>query len=133
MRIIHRHTDALSFSTPKGNCEGESMAISTTPDGRYIVHIGSAGPRLWRATNPDLPEARRVELVQQLGAARRAVHAAKSDPAVLAGARAAVDAAKRELGERGSPWWTDGAPDFNRRLVRNSPYASWWERMSLEL
>ena len=29
------------------------------------------------------------------------------------------------LGERGPVWWTDGAPDFNRKLARNTPYARW--------
>jgi len=24
-------------------------------------------------------------------------------------------------------WWTDGAPDYNRRLARNTPYAAWFE------
>ena len=38
-------------------------------------------------------------------------------------ARAAVDAAKVKLGERGPVWWTDGAKDFNRHLVKNTPYA----------
>jgi len=38
----------------------------------------------------------------------------------------AVDAAKHALGERGPVWWTDGAPDFNRRLVANTPYAAWY-------
>jgi hypothetical protein len=42
-------------------------------------------------------------------------------------ARVAVHAAKRSSGERGSPWWTDGAPDLNRSLVRNNPYTSWWD------
>jgi hypothetical protein len=23
-------------------------------------------------------------------------------------------------------WWTDGAPDFNRRLVANTPYENWY-------
>ena len=43
-----------------------------------------------------------------------------------AAARAAVDAAKGALGERGPVWWDDGEPDFNRRLVRNTPYAVWY-------
>jgi hypothetical protein len=30
------------------------------------------------------------------------------------------------LGERGPVWWTDGAPDFNRRMARNTPYADWF-------
>jgi hypothetical protein len=41
-------------------------------------------------------------------------------------ARAAVDAAKRALGERGPVWWSDGAPDLNRRMVANTPYAAWY-------
>lgn len=45
-------------------------------------------------------------------------------------ARAAVDEAKRGLGERGPVWWPDGAPDFNRRLAANTPYADWYASMS---
>jgi len=41
-------------------------------------------------------------------------------------ARRRVDDAKRGLGERGPPWWQDGAPDFNRRMVANTPYAEWY-------
>ncbi|WP_367280028.1 hypothetical protein [Sphingomonas sp. LHG3406-1] len=40
--------------------------------------------------------------------------------------RARVDAAKRALGERGPVWWTDGDPDWNRHLAKNTPYADWW-------
>ncbi len=58
--------------------------------------------------------------------ARRAVRDAKGDPGLLAVARAAVDAAKHALGERGPVWWTDGAPDFNRKMVANTPYAAWY-------
>lgn len=76
--------------------------------------------RLWRTTNPDLPEATRAALVRDLMAARRAVRAREPD------ARARVDAAKRALGERGPVWWTDGAPDWNRRLAKNTPYADWY-------
>lgn len=36
-----------------------------------------------------------------------------------------VDEAKRRLGERGPVWWKDGAPDFNRHAVKNTPYADW--------
>lgn len=96
-----------------------------TPDGRYIIVRG----RLWRAANPVLPPVERARLVQQLMAARRAVRASGEDAAKLRAARAAVDAAKRALGERGPPWWTDGAPDENRRLVKNSSYAAWWASM----
>ena len=64
-------------------------------------------------------------------AARRAVRAAlrTGDAQALARARAAVQAAKVALGERGPVWWDDGAPDFNRRMVANSPYARWYEEL----
>jgi hypothetical protein len=82
-------------------------------------------PRLWRATNPNLSTARRETLVRQLMDARRAVKAAlKAKSSVkLRTARAAVDAAKVALGERGPPWWKDGAKDFNRHPLKNTPYA----------
>lgn len=97
---------------------------TVTPDGRYLVVRG----RLWRTANPDLPEAERKALVGALMAARRGVRAAlaSDDSGALADARAAVDAAKHGLGERGPVWWTDGAPDQNRRMVRNSSYAEWY-------
>lgn len=93
-----------------------------TPDRRYFVVRG----RLWRRANPALPEAERAELVRALMAARRAVQAALRSGEGLAEARAQVDAAKRGLGERGPVWWTDGAPDYNRKMVKNTPYAEWF-------
>ena len=48
------------------------------------------------------------------------------DGEALRAARATIDHAKHGLGERGKPWWTDGAPDLNRRMARNTPYAEWW-------
>lgn len=102
------------------------MPPPRTPDGRYIIVRG----RLWRAANPGLPEPERERLVASLMAARRAVKAAGGDPERLAAARAAVDAAKVGLGERGAPWWTDGAPDLNRHMARNTPYAAWFERQA---
>jgi hypothetical protein len=98
-----------------------------TPDRRYIVVEGKAGPRLWRAANPHLPEEERRRLVQRLMNGRRAVRKAAGDPEALREARAQVDAAKRALGERGPVWWDDGSPDLNRRLVRNTPYQDWWQ------
>ncbi|MGL5839316.1 MAG: hypothetical protein ACRCY3_12525 [Sphingorhabdus sp.] len=56
---------------------------------------------------------------------------AKDDAALLA-ARAAVDAAKVKLGERGPPWWTDGAPDYNRRMVDTTPYAEWFASLGAD-
>jgi hypothetical protein len=100
------------------------MKERITPDGRYFVVRG----RLWRRTNPALPAAERETLVHELMNARRAVKAAlrKGDAAELALARKAVDSAKIGLGERGPVWWTDGAPDFNRQKVKDSPYADWY-------
>ncbi len=94
-----------------------------TPDGRYLVVRG----RLWRAANPHLCDDVRQALVDALMTARRGVKRAKADndAAALAAARRDVDAAKVALGERGPVWWTDGAPDLNRHMVRNTPYADW--------
>ena len=58
--------------------------------------------------------------------ARRSVREALAGRGDLAAARAAVETAKVGLGERGPVWWTDGAPDLNRRMARNTPYADWW-------
>jgi hypothetical protein len=57
-------------------------------------------------------------------AARRAIAAAKRDEDVTAekAARARVHQAKLALGERGPVWWSDGAPDYNRHLLKNTPY-----------
>ena len=101
-------------------------SVLHTPDGRYIVVKG----RLWRATNPHLPEKERQDLVDELMDARRAVKSAKDDPDALRQARARVDKAKRALGERGPVWWQDGAPDLNRKMVRNTPYAEWHAALS---
>ncbi|MDE0902338.1 MAG: hypothetical protein OSA41_11555 [Erythrobacter sp.] len=96
-------------------------SVERTGDGRYIIVRG----RLWRASNPALPEAERQRLVDRLMDARRAVAAAKraKDAAAESAARVQVDAAKIALGERGPVWWDDGAPDYNRHLVKNTPYA----------
>ncbi|MDO6414101.1 hypothetical protein Q4F19_06890 [Sphingomonas sp. BIUV-7] len=97
-----------------------------TPDGRYIVVRG----RLWRASNPHLPTEGRQALVDELMAARRAVALARhaGDGAAEIAAHSAVDRAKVALGERGPPWWTDGAPDLNRRMAKNTCYAEWYVR-----
>jgi hypothetical protein len=99
-----------------------------TPDGRYMVVRG----RLWRLSNPHLPEAERAALVHDLMQARRAVRDAlkAEDKAAERAARARVHAAKVALGERGLVWWTDGAPDLNRRMAKNTPYAAWWEEQA---
>ncbi|HEY8608656.1 MAG TPA: hypothetical protein VIM12_16205 [Noviherbaspirillum sp.] len=99
------------------------MSYPVTPDGRYFLVRG----RLWRCSNPALPEAVRRQLVSELMRARRGVRDAlrSGDGEALRAARAAVDAAKIALGERGPAWWNDGAPDYNRRLAKNTPYADW--------
>lgn len=97
-----------------------------TPDARYFVVRG----RLWRRADPSLPADERRRLVAELMTARRAVRAAGGDAQAKARARAAVDVAKRHLGERGPPWWTDGAPDYNRRMARSTPYADWFAAVS---
>ncbi|WP_062112180.1 hypothetical protein [Aureimonas sp. AU40] len=104
------------------------MRYPVTPDGRYFVVRG----RLWRMSNPSLSEAEREDGVKRLMAARRAVGAAKrtGDDAALRAARGAVDEAKRDLGERGLVWWTDGAADFNQRMVRSTPYADWFAALA---
>ena len=81
--------------------------------------------RLWRATDPSLSEEERQRWVDALMDARRAVAAAKraEDPQAEKTARAAVHEAKIALGERGPVWWDDGAPDYTRKLVTNTPYA----------
>ena len=96
----------------------------TTPDGRYFVVRG----RLWRCSNPALDPDIRARLTHELMDARRAKGAAirAGDGAAKEAARAAVDAAKVALGERGPPWWTDGAPDVNRNMAKNTQYAEWW-------
>jgi hypothetical protein len=92
----------------------EQPPYPVTPDGRYFVVRG----RLWRTSNPALAPDRREDLVRELMDARR-----KRD-------RARVDAAKRALGERGEPWWTDGSPDYNRHLAKNTPYAGWFAELA---
>lgn len=95
-----------------------------TPDGRYFIVRG----QLWRRANPDLPADQKDMLIHALMDARRAIAAANrsGDESGRASARAEVDRLKQALGERGPVWWHDGAPDFNRRMARNTPYADWF-------
>ena len=99
----------------------DPVPVVRTPDGRYLIVRG----RLWRASNPHLSAAERERFVRELMAARSAVGRARraDDRDALAAAGRQVDAAKVALGERGPVWWTDGAPDLNRHLVKNTPYA----------
>jgi hypothetical protein len=92
-----------------------------TPDRRYMVIRG----RLWRLSNPFLDPAEHERLVHELMSARRAV-LTNADSRERMAARQRVDTAKRALGERGDVWWEDGSPDYNRRLVGNTPYSAWF-------
>jgi len=98
-------------------------AHPVTPDGRYFVVRG----RLWRCSNPSLPEDERQRLVNALMAARRQVGAALKAGEAIAeqNARAKVDEAKIALGERGPVWWSDGTADLNRKMVARTIYADW--------
>ena len=96
----------------------------TSDEERWLVVDGPP----WRRSDPALPASRREALVKALMTARRGVRAAlrTDDAAALVSARAAVDAAKRALGERGDVWWHDGAPDLTRRLAHTTGYAEWF-------
>lgn len=97
-----------------------------TPDGRYFL----VKDRLWRCSNPHLPEAERQSLVNDLMAARSSVRHASNDLDLRA-AKNRVDQAKIALGERGPVWSTDGAPDVNRYHPKNTQYADWWRALNL--
>lgn len=109
------------------NEEAKAADYPATPDGRYFVVRG----RLWRLSDPRLSAPERAHLVDRLMSARRAVGAAKmsDDKLAMRKARADVDSCKRALGERGPVWWDDGAPDFNRHMARNTPYADWFDAL----
>jgi hypothetical protein len=102
--------------------------LPVTPDGRYFVH----GGRLWRCSDPALPDAERQRLVSELMDARRAVGAAKrrKDEGAERAARARVHAAKVALGERGPAWWGDDGETWDRYAPENTPYAGWWAAIS---
>jgi DNA invertase Pin-like site-specific DNA recombinase len=101
--------------------QDQHESFSRTRDGRYIIVRG----RLWRATNPTLPADLRQRLVNELMDARRGVAAARRDNRRYEEVKAKkrVQRAKEGLGERGPVWWMDNAPDYNRRLLKNTPYA----------
>lgn len=101
-----------------------------TPDGRYFVVRG----RLWRMSDPRLSAAARDRLVRELSQARSALRrtGVPQDAAARAEARRWVNAAKVALGERGDVWWTDGAPDYNRRMAVNTPYREWFDGLAAE-
>ena len=92
-----------------------------TPDNRYFV----ARDRLWRCTDPTLPDHVRTFWVKALMDARRSVKLARTETERSA-ARADVQTAKVALGERGPVWWEGDQTDWTRYHPRNTPYAGWW-------
>jgi len=76
-------------------------------------------------SDPSLSDETREGLVKELMSARRAVKEACGDIDAMREARSRVNDAKTALGERGPVWWSDGAPDCNRRLA-NTGYATWY-------
>ena len=80
------------------------QGVETTEDGHHIVVNG----RKWRATDANIPEAFRAELVKELMRARRAVKSRDEH------ARAWVQDAKVALGERGEPWWETPSEEGQR-------------------
>ncbi len=107
----------------------ERSPYPVTPDGRYFAVRG----RLWRCSDPGLAQTERERWVKTLMQARRAVGLAlkDGDAEALKAARGQVNDAKIALGERGPVWWSDGAPDMNRKMVRNTPYADWHDALGL--
>lgn len=98
------------------------MRYPQTPDGRYFV----AKNRLWRCSNPALPEDVKRVLMSNLGRARARIKAVRDDPDQLKLTRAAVHAAKVALGERGPVWWDDQEQDQTGKAPQNSTYRDWW-------
>lgn len=88
-----------------------------TDDGHHVVIDG----RRWRATDPEIPEERREELVRALMAWRREVRRTKGTDEERA-SRDGVQAAKVALGERGSPpWWEQSDAERRERWSREVP------------
>ena len=103
------------------------MKYPLTPEGRYFIVRG----RLWRSSNPGLSESRRDELTRALMRERSGIGQAlrKKDKDAEQAARHRLHELKVALGERGAVWWTDGAPDYNRHLARNTPYEEWYDAL----
>lgn len=112
--------DAHGPMLPSSSGAVDGPPWPVTPDGRYFMVRG----KLWRAANPQLTPEQNHRWVIELMNARRGLKD-EGDAVVRAALRVRVDQAKVALGERGPVWWSDGAPDYNRRWARNTPYAQW--------
>ncbi|HLL71896.1 MAG TPA: hypothetical protein VK363_10710 [Pyrinomonadaceae bacterium] len=77
--------------------------VQKTADGHHVLIDG----RRWRATDPNIPEERRQQLVNELMRARRDVGSAlrAGDAEAEGEARRRVHECKVALGERGAKWW----------------------------
>ena len=93
-----------------------SRRAEPTPDGHHVVIDG----RKWRATDPDVPDARRDELQHVLMAWRRQVKVTKGTDRER-WARDGVQAAKVALGERGDPWWEQSDEERRARWEADVP------------
>lgn len=84
--------------------------------------------------NLERPEQARARLVTELmracGDVGKALRIKVAETETLA--RQAVQVAKLGLGERGPTWWSDGAPDYNRHMMRNTPYAQCYAALGRE-
>ena len=102
-------TRGKSLKKRVGAKKGTSKKVEKTADGRHVRIDG----RLWRATNPSLPEVERERLVCELMEARRDVGAAlrAGDEEAERAARGRVHRAKVALGERGPKWWEQEGGD----------------------
>lgn len=101
--MMHRRT----------NKEGRNaVAVVLPPKSAFIVVDG----RRWRASDPQIPENFRQELVNELMAARRAVRDAKNQLEMRKNRRRVNDA-KLALGERGHAWWLPPKPVARTRRI----------------
>ena len=90
--------------------------MDRTEDGHFVVIDG----RRWRATDPLIPEERRLELQSVLMAWRRDVRRTKGTSDERR-SRDGVQAAKVALGERGTPWWEQTGDERRTRWESEVP------------
>jgi len=90
-------------------------------EGRWITIDG----RRWRATDPQVPETFRHELVDELMSARREVGRARRSGSAeeQRDARTRVQRAKVALGERGEPWWETPSAEGREARLRATTLA----------
>ncbi|MFZ4748474.1 MAG: hypothetical protein ACOYLK_16580 [Sphingomonas sp.] len=111
--------------------DDSALIVRTGSDGVRELAMAPAEPCI-RARGQEGRQGcyQRPQYRQPALVARRAVRSTKGQPDYETQARLAVDAAKPALGERSPPWWNDGSPDYNRRLVKATPYTEWYQQMA---